>query len=120
MIDLDKFERLVTLVGPVSAVWLLLVLLGAYFYRRDFRMKIDRLEGAHGRRDKREDMLMEILRENAQMFTQAVTAQAASCAEQAAALRALGDGQERLADALREGQERVADALRDFGRDQRR
>lgn len=128
MIDLDKldaFARALATASPAVLLALIVLIIG-WLYRKDslahaaeLARQRDVMKEAHARRDQRENMLIDVMRQNADLYTKAVHAHASSCAEQAQAIQALGDGFERLSETVREGHERQADALRELARETR-
>jgi hypothetical protein len=68
MAALDQVLALKEAFGPVGAVLLVLTILLAFFYRRDFLRKQNGLREAHERRDKRDELLIEVIQKNAAAF----------------------------------------------------
>jgi len=109
--DLEQLGKIVVMLSTASSSSLLAVLLlvVSYFYRRDFLKQRVVQKEAHERRDVREDTLLNIIRDNAAMFTRAVQENAQACAKQAAVLESLPASWDRFAD-------RMADLARDARR----
>ena len=91
---------IVTTIGPATIALVLLLALGAFFYRRDFLRRQHGLAEAHARRDKRDERL-----------TTAVDAMLESRIEDRAVQRELAKAIDRLSATAQANSERLSEAL---------